>query len=290
MFKPLSLSFAAVLLAAGSSIAYAFDYERFFSDSSAFSVATTSGPHAQIGLEGDGFQVTPSGRIDKITAETDMNTYGSTLVGASPLEHASPKSESFENPNRTMNTPYSYSSPVLQPNGECGAPAMSAAEIEALVEQTAQAYGVDPGLAKAIAWVESRFDQTRNSGRGGRGAMQIIARTAVDLGIDDICDPASNIDGGVRHLKRLLDEFRNPVLAVAAYNAGAGAVYAHGGVPPFPETVRYVAAVINHQMGLQMPQTSQVRGPATGSAVPADSARKVMGVRGNRFVKGVMQF
>jgi soluble lytic murein transglycosylase-like protein len=169
---------------------------------------------------------------------------------------------------------------------------MTAAEIEELIERTAQSYGVDPGFAKAIAWVESRFDRNRNSQQGARGPMQLMPATASELGVKEICDPASNIDGGVRHLKVMLEEFKNPILAAAAYNAGAQAVYDNGGVPPFGETVRYVAAVINRQMGLQIPRKDRARGNIGGNEAPSanEIASDVIGARGSRFIKGVMQF
>ncbi|KJF70244.1 lytic transglycosylase (plasmid) [Agrobacterium arsenijevicii] len=169
---------------------------------------------------------------------------------------------------------------------------MTAAEIEELVERTAQSYGVDPGFAKAITWVESRFDRNRNSQQGARGPMQLMPATASELGVKEICDPASNIDGGVRHLKLMLEEFKNPILAAAAYNAGAQAVYDSGGVPPFGETVRYVADVINHQMGLKKPRKAAARGIAADTITPSanEIASDVIGARGSRFIKGVMQF
>jgi hypothetical protein len=122
--------------------------------------------------------------------------------------------------------------------------------------------------------------------------MQLMPATASELGVKEICDPASNIDGGVRHLKLMLEQFQNPILAAAAYNAGAQAVYDSGGVPPFGETVRYVAAVVNHQMGLQIPRKNRAGGSIAGNGSPSANqfASDVIGARGSRFIKGVMQF
>ncbi|WP_312895266.1 lytic transglycosylase domain-containing protein [Rhizobium laguerreae] len=159
--------------------------------------------------------------------------------------------------------------------------------------RAADAYGVDADFAKAITWTESRFDQTRNSPTGARGPMQLMPDTARELGVTDSCDPASNIDAGVRRLKALVDEFRNPLLAAAAYNAGAQAIYDNGGVPPYPETVRYVASVINRQFGLETPHTKAPDRPGPAGPRPAtssDQASDVLGAKGSRFVNGVMHF
>ena len=189
-----------------------------------------------------------------------------------------------------MNISYSRTRPMIP---ECGPSPFSPAEIEALVSATAAVYAIDPRFAKAIAWAESRFDQVRNSPKGARGPMQLMPPTATALGVQEPCDPKSNIDGGVRHLKALLDEFRNPSLAAAAYNAGRRAVYDNGGIPPFGETIRYVATVINHQLGLELehgelsPRAARAMKDRAGSGAQASSALRG---HGSRFVKGVMHF
>lgn len=170
---------------------------------------------------------------------------------------------------------------------------MTAGEIENLVDLTAKAYGVDPEFAKAIAWAESRFDQTRNSPKGARGPMQLMPDTAFSLGVRDLCDPASNIDGGIRHLKALVDEFKNPLVAAAAYNAGSKAVYDNGGIPPYGETIRYVAAVINRQLGLKLrPPERDARAAITANKASLSDGQvsDVVGGRRSRFVNGVMHF
>ena len=80
--------------------------------------------------------------------------------------------------------------------------------------------------------------------------MQLMPETADRFGVSNVCDPAQNIDAGVRYLRELGDEFLNPLLVAAAYNAGEGRVRQYGGIPPFKETVRYVAEVVNIQLGL----------------------------------------
>ena len=171
----------------------------------------------------------------------------------------------------------------------CGPSPLSATEIETLVERIATAQGVDPQLAKAVAWAESRFDRVRNSPRGARGPMQLMPATAVQLGVTDICDPHANIDGGVRHLKQLLMQFGNPLLAVAAYNAGSRAVIDNNGIPPFAETLGFVARVVSRQIGpLPVPRHAALD-PGTGpSPTPMDEQGDVLGAVSHRFIDGVM--
>ncbi|PWE53696.1 lytic transglycosylase [Metarhizobium album] len=176
----------------------------------------------------------------------------------------------------------------------CGPSPLEPAAIEALVIAAAERHGVEARFATAIAWVESRFDRKRNSPKGARGPMQLTPATAKRFGVADVCDPASNIDGGVRYLHVLLDEFKNPFLAAAAYNAGEQSIYTNDGIPPYPETVRYVAAVINRQLGLELPDrraTRPGRGVAIETAAGAPQpASDIIGARAPNFVGGVMQF
>ncbi|MCB1905838.1 MAG: transglycosylase SLT domain-containing protein [Rhodocyclaceae bacterium] len=113
-----------------------------------------------------------------------------------------------------------------------------------LVASLAGEYGVAPRLALAIAQAESDFDPTAVSLRNAVGLMQLIAVTAERFGVTDIDDPEQNVRGGLAYLRWLLAYFRGQVtLAVAAYNAGEGAVDRFRGVPPYPETRRYVNKV-----------------------------------------------
>jgi soluble lytic murein transglycosylase-like protein len=120
--------------------------------------------------------------------------------------------------------------------------------------------------------------------------MQLMPDTAERFGVSDICDPKQNIDGGVRYLRELTDEFRNPLLVAAAYNAGEGRVREHGGIPPFKETVGYVAEVINLQLGLNgFGPTASAKHERTDAT--ASSVSGVITSRERRqWVGGVMHF
>ena len=119
------------------------------------------------------------------------------------------------------------------------------ASVEDLITQAAYEYGVDPQLVKAIAIAESDMNQDEISPVGAIGVMQLMPETAEGLGVDPY-DTGENIAGGTKYLKQMLDTFDGDVpLAVAAYNAGPGAVKRYGGIPPYSETKNYVGRVMD---------------------------------------------
>jgi soluble lytic murein transglycosylase-like protein len=116
---------------------------------------------------------------------------------------------------------------------------------DAMISEAAARYGVRPALVRAVVMVESAFKPDAVSRAGAGGLMQLMPATARDLGVDDVFDPASNVDGGTRYLAGLLRMFNDESLALAAYNAGPGRVARAGRrIPRIPETEAYVRAVL----------------------------------------------
>jgi soluble lytic murein transglycosylase-like protein len=118
-------------------------------------------------------------------------------------------------------------------------------DVERLVAEAAQRHGLDPALVMAVVGVESGFQPQAVSPKGARGLMQLMPRTAREMGVADPFDPAANLDGGSRYLSSLVARYEGDLTkALAAYNAGMGAVARHGGVPPYAETRKYVQRVL----------------------------------------------
>lgn len=121
----------------------------------------------------------------------------------------------------------------------------SPSALDVIIKRACTRHDIDCNLVHAVIQVESNYRHDAVSVDGARGLMQIIPSTAEHLGISDPSDPAQNVDGGVRYLKSLLSMFNNNIsFALAAYNAGPQRVIQHNGVPPYRETKRYVALVL----------------------------------------------
>lgn len=118
------------------------------------------------------------------------------------------------------------------------------AKLNDAIEQAAQRHGVDPDLVRAVIKVESNFNSHAVSRKGAMGLMQLMPQTARSLNVANPFDPNENVDAGVRQLRKLLDNYGGDLaMSLAAYNAGAGAVAQHNGVPPYRETRNYVRQI-----------------------------------------------
>lgn len=123
-------------------------------------------------------------------------------------------------------------------------------DLQMLVRQVSMEHGVDPKLVDALVRVESDYDHRAVSRVGAMGLMQLMPATAKRLAVDDPFDPEANVRGGVREFSRLLERYSgNLQFALAAYNAGEGAVAKYRGVPPYEETRSYVSRILSIYTG-----------------------------------------
>jgi soluble lytic murein transglycosylase-like protein len=167
------------------------------------------------------------------------------------------------------------SSVGLSQKSASGANRLSSARLEELVQSTAARHGVDANLVRAVIETESGGNPSAVSRKGAVGLMQLMPTTALELGVKNMYSAEQNLEAGVRYLHTLIDRYGGDLdKALAAYNAGAGAVDRAGGVPHYRETVDYVKKVTNNYFaadagkptgGLSAPHSGIV-GPATSSA------------------------
>jgi len=121
------------------------------------------------------------------------------------------------------------------------------------VDRIAAKHNLAPQLLHSVIAVESNYNPNAISPKGAQGLMQLIPSTARRFGVNNVFNPVENVEGGARYLRYLLDLYHNDYpRALAAYNAGEGAVAKHGGVPTYPETVNYI-----HQVGQRLVQAKQ---------------------------------
>ncbi len=148
-----------------------------------------------------------------------------------------------------------------------------AAAFEPLILENATIHNVRPALVRAVIQAESAYDPLARSHVGAMGLMQLMPGTAAELGVTDPYDPEQNIRGGVAYLKSLLTRYdHNEELALAAYNAGPGAVARYGAVPPYRETKNYIARIKRHS-------------DAATAATPARVVRKTEIVDGKEVTR-----
>jgi soluble lytic murein transglycosylase-like protein len=189
------------------------------------------------------------------------------MTGQAPPDGAS-ASSTFSQALQSAQTPAATTATPT-----AGAPTQYDAQITA----AATRYGLDPALLKGLIRQESNFNASAQSSAGAQGLTQLMPATAASLGVD-ARDPAQAIDGGAKYLRQQLDRFGGDAAkALAAYNAGPGAVAKFGGVPPYAETQNYVQKVLGYaaeygSAGTTMAAAPPLAGPTAASALPAATA------------------
>ena len=116
-----------------------------------------------------------------------------------------------------------------------------------IIRSISSKYSIDPQLIHSIILAESNYNPCAISSKGAVGLMQLMPQTAIEFGVDNPYDPEENIEGGVNYIKYLCKLFNHKIdLVLAAYNAGQEAIEKYGGIPPYPETKKYVRKVLQN--------------------------------------------
>jgi soluble lytic murein transglycosylase-like protein len=167
-----------------------------------------------------------------------------------------------------LGAPSSFFTTSFSPAGDGAADCdpLPAEQLDPLIQQAAQKTGVEAQLVRAVIDQESAGRPCALSAKGAEGLMQLMPETAEEYEVDDPFDPKQNVEAGAKLLKSLLDRYKNdPALALGAYNAGSGRVDREGGVPPIPETVDYVTAILD-KLGFKKSAESSADTSATKSS------------------------
>ncbi|UTI64666.1 lytic transglycosylase domain-containing protein [Paraconexibacter antarcticus] len=207
--------------------------------------------------------------VDAMTRVAQLQAMFATLQAppvAAPSPATTAGSPSFATALTQATTPAAagVAAPPTVPAAGLNAAAASV-PFAAQIDAAAAKNGVDPALLRGLVKQESGFDPAARSGVGALGLTQLMPGTARELGVTDPTDPLQQLDAGARYLKQQLDRFGgDPSKALAAYNAGPGAVQKFGGVPPYAETQHYVQNVLQFAAGY--------RGGASATPTPAPVA------------------
>lgn len=170
--------------------------------------------------------------------------------------------------------------------GASGVNMVSNVPYDSLINSISMKYGMDPALVAAVIKAESDFSPQSVSKAGAMGLMQLMPENVKDYGVGNPFDPAQNIDGGVRHLKDMIDKFNGDLrLGLAAYNAGPNAVLKYGGIPPYAETQAYVPKVLNYYEEFKSQSMS-----SSASITRSPGASSQLGGDGSGVVSDAMKY
>jgi hypothetical protein len=218
-----------------------------------FGLVSLSASAAQLAILRNGFAI----RHERREVRGNVTRLYLTATPDNFVEVPTPEIAGFEEDDAPM-LPVSVPTPV--------------SSLDSVVRAASARNSVDPDLVNSVIAAESGFNPNAVSRKGAQGLMQLMPRTAAWLGVPNAFDPASNIEGGTRYLRELLAHYNNDLTkALAAYNAGPERVEQYHGLPPYPETVAYVARIIHDLNRKKLAQQRRQPDPASQPGMDQNS-------------------
>jgi Transglycosylase SLT domain len=183
---------------------------------------------------------------------SDKGSFGAALAEATAVEGGPALGESTALTAPTTSPLPTTTTASTSPTAFAAGEETGSVPFASTIEAACAKYGLNPNLLAGLIEQESHFDPTVGSAAGAQGLTELMPETASSLGVTDPHDPTQSIEGGARLLSEKLKEFGgNTELALAAYNAGSGAVQQYNGIPPYPETEQYVQKVLGYASGYE---------------------------------------